>query len=374
MSSASTTEPDNAVASAQRKGSVTPYFWAVGKAIAVLAFWLTLEWFFLPRTTKGFIVLMATLLGCGVMAGRAFMEASGTKPPGFSKFATILLAGILPFIGVFCGGNFSSSKTPDPDDKKVELAAKPEVVPWKPEELRQKYWFENAKLNGWVSSLPDTDTVVATYEVPATSEGPVMEAGVNVALMKGDALRMTCPQMDVLHQKVYVQIGEEGDWRVIHQQEQTMIQGDLGVVRVKVGTEGAATTLPISFTPIIQRTGDKNRVLVSTRGFGKAGQIKRWGVLPPSDEFDWKLYIRYTKLDGTALAKSYLTKTPGSFLVINEATGTKLIESSVTTNERIISSHEVNATGKESLILHIPHNPADKFRLDVKLLITPKGG
>ncbi len=333
------------------------------------------------------LLAFAALGGLGVVWWIKQRWAERGNPPTVVTSITLICAILLPLILWGAGSSaFQAEKKKEEAKAKgiVEpealpffgalVAPKPLVEPWKEseaDELQQKYWLSNAELHGWKSSLPETDTATKTFPVVRGSEGIVTEADVNVALMKGSRLRVVAPEMDAIYQTVSVQLGEEGQWRAVGSEEEVYIEKDLGAVRVKATTRGAATSLPISFTPIAATS--ENHVLIQTRGFGKGGHRIMWGLLPPADKYDFKVYIRYTKEDGGALPKSYLAKTPGSYLVFNETTAKKVADSLVTKNERIFSSRETATSGQEALAIVFPGEDTERFRADVKLLILPKG-
>lgn len=245
-------------------------------------------------------------------------------------------------------------------------------VPWKPEELRKKYWFENAKLNGWVSSVPDVETVMMNYALgPKDKEGPVRDSKVNTALMEGGGrIKMVCENGDVYYHDLYFQLGEEGEWRLWRMKEERTIEGPFGALRLKaVSLGGPESELRISIQ-VSDPPGDQ--LLISSRGFQDAGKKLRWGILPSAAEYDWQLYVRLTRADGTALPKGYLLATPAVMKIVSPTK--KLMESFVSRNETVISSKGVTTTSEEKLYFDLPVRPGDEFRLDVKLLILPKGG
>ena len=239
-------------------------------------------------------------------------------------------------------------------------------------ELRTEYFINGPKQWGW-------ETLPTEVEVNLPFDGVPRFTGLNVALMEGSDIQVSCPGYpgDGVH-TIYFREGS-GKWFHLSRPEEELEVTGLGNLHGAYTTRGRA--LPSNHGSIhytMQAIPKQGHTRIATWKVTDGGYTPQWGLLPDPAKFKWSLYVRFADEAGMTLSPSVMQQQPAAIrvgkLTPTQGEGEELsptFEKLLSEPERVFG--ESIAKGEDRfLAIGTPDLAGKKVRVEVILDIVPR--
>jgi hypothetical protein len=252
---------------------------------------------------------------------------------------------------------FAHETPPPPSEEEVA-----ERVAFDRHQLHSDIFTRGAQQNGW-QAMPSTAIIPYDMRSLDIGKGPTVYTGLSVALMEGGKVIAEFPQH---HDTGWwrLLVGGEKSWKSFGKHTTFTFPVSAWTALYLQGDVKQPVTRPFMATLQTVEPDDPNRLRIPTFQILEGG-AHPWGPLLDSDEFRWRLYIRFSRSDGIEPEKSFLQTHPA---VVGIQFPADTYSTHVSQSEFEISSTAFEGKGAGSLQIGAPST----MRVEVILLVLPR--
>ncbi len=262
------------------------------------------------------------------------------------------------------------------ETKSAQAAHVAPVTPVDQSNIRLDYFVEGPQKWGW-------ETLPTEVEVTLPFDGKPRYTGLNVALMEGSKVRISCPGYpgDGVH-TIYHREGD-GKWFHLHRSEEELVVDGFGSLHGTYMARGRAipgNSGSIHYT--MEAIPKAGHTRIATWKMAEGGKNLHWGDLPSPEKFAWNLYFRFADEHGITLKSSVMQEYPATIHISGKVTktgkssagsprieliplGSKVLSES----ERVLGQNMVTEVSR-FLTISPPEIPDQKVRVEVILDIV----